>query len=233
MSAIVDQLKALGLHPSPLPLGLIRAGRSGRMPSVQHLQLVSLQASARRATRRCAACVPAARHDNVELATNTLAARLVTNASGTLRRRRWRCSIAARRASAPRAVSSSCHAAPSTPQRCCSAPRRDNTRRASPTPRASSGRRYMAHLATMMQGFHPFRVNTDVFQKTVAINDFYLRGPGPRVPARPDPVAGAHARRHGADRRPVDSALGVRRVGCARRRLARACPRICRIRTTA
>jgi choline dehydrogenase-like flavoprotein len=39
------------------------------------------------------------------------------------------------------------------------------------------GRRYMAHLATMMQGFHPFRVNDTVFQKTVAINDYYLRGP--------------------------------------------------------
>jgi choline dehydrogenase-like flavoprotein len=39
------------------------------------------------------------------------------------------------------------------------------------------GRRYMAHLATMMQGFHPFRKNATVFQKTVGINDFYLRGP--------------------------------------------------------
>ena len=39
------------------------------------------------------------------------------------------------------------------------------------------GRRYMAHRATMMQGFHPFRKNHVVFQKTVAINDFYLRGP--------------------------------------------------------
>jgi hypothetical protein len=34
----------------------------------------------------------------------------------------------------------------------------------------------MAHLATMMQGFHPFRKNSTVFQKTVAINDFYLHG---------------------------------------------------------
>ena len=39
------------------------------------------------------------------------------------------------------------------------------------------GKRYMAHLATMMQGFHPFRRNSTVFQKTVAINDFYFRGP--------------------------------------------------------
>jgi choline dehydrogenase-like flavoprotein len=40
----------------------------------------------------------------------------------------------------------------------------------------------MAHLATMMQGFHPFRRNDAVFQKTVAINDFYLRGPGVSYP---------------------------------------------------
>jgi choline dehydrogenase-like flavoprotein len=38
------------------------------------------------------------------------------------------------------------------------------------------GRRYMAHLATMMQGFHPLKMNSTVFQKTVAVNDFYLRG---------------------------------------------------------
>jgi choline dehydrogenase-like flavoprotein len=44
------------------------------------------------------------------------------------------------------------------------------------------GKRYMAHLATMMQGFHPFRPNATVFQKTVAINDFYLGGPGAPYP---------------------------------------------------
>jgi choline dehydrogenase-like flavoprotein len=44
------------------------------------------------------------------------------------------------------------------------------------------GRRYMAHLATMMQGFHPFRRNETVFQKTVAVNDFYRRGPGVPYP---------------------------------------------------
>jgi choline dehydrogenase-like flavoprotein len=40
----------------------------------------------------------------------------------------------------------------------------------------------MAHLATMMQGFHPLRVNDTVFQKTVAINDFYLGGPRSKHP---------------------------------------------------
>jgi choline dehydrogenase-like flavoprotein len=40
----------------------------------------------------------------------------------------------------------------------------------------------MAHLATMMQGFHPFRPNDTVFQKTVAINDYYFGGPDARHP---------------------------------------------------
>jgi choline dehydrogenase-like flavoprotein len=44
------------------------------------------------------------------------------------------------------------------------------------------GRRYMAHLATMMQAFHPFKPNSTVFQKTVAVNDFYLRGPDTDYP---------------------------------------------------
>jgi len=47
------------------------------------------------------------------------------------------------------------------------------------------GRRYMAHLATMMQGFHPFRHNDTVFQKTVAINDYYFGGPSSRHPLGP------------------------------------------------
>jgi choline dehydrogenase-like flavoprotein len=38
------------------------------------------------------------------------------------------------------------------------------------------GRRYMAHLATMLEGVH-WRKNQDEFQKTLAINDFYLAGP--------------------------------------------------------
>ena len=34
----------------------------------------------------------------------------------------------------------------------------------------------------MMQGFHPFRQNDTVFQKTVAINDYYFSGPGDGYP---------------------------------------------------
>lgn len=40
------------------------------------------------------------------------------------------------------------------------------------------GRRYMAHRATMMEAFHPARPHDTIFQKTVAINDFYRAGRG-------------------------------------------------------
>jgi choline dehydrogenase-like flavoprotein len=57
------------------------------------------------------------------------------------------------------------------------------------------GRRYMAHLSTMMEAFHPFRVNPTVFAKTVAINDFYRAGEG-----RPYPLGHiqSQGRAHGA-----------------------------------
>ena len=82
----------------------------------------------------------------------------------------------------------------------------------------------MAHLATMMQGFHPFRVNDTVFQKTVAINDFYLRGPG-----RPYPLGQiqSQGRTHGVMAQVVGDTMvpgiprvGVRLVGRPRRGLA-------------
>jgi choline dehydrogenase-like flavoprotein len=125
--------------------------------------------------------VPAARHDKVELATNTLATRLVTNASGT----RVEGVEVQHRGGETRLVRApvvivSCGAVNSAALLLRSATP------AHPQGLANSsglvGRRYMAHLATMMQGFHPFRVNTDVFQKTVAINDFYLGGAGHEFP---------------------------------------------------
>jgi choline dehydrogenase-like flavoprotein len=44
------------------------------------------------------------------------------------------------------------------------------------------GRRYMAHLATMLQGLDPTRTNDTVFQKTMAINDFYFGSPDSPYP---------------------------------------------------
>ena len=52
MAAIVERLRGSGLHPSPLPLGLIRPGEPGGCMSLQHLQLVPVPDSREERRRR-------------------------------------------------------------------------------------------------------------------------------------------------------------------------------------
>ena len=89
----------------------------------------------------------------------------------------------------------------------------------------------MAHLATMMQGFHPFRPNDDGVPED--------RGDQRLLPARARTrrIRSARSSRRGGRtaswrrnrgvRRWI-SAVGLRRVGVARRRLAGRCPKTCR-----
>ena len=125
-------------------------------------------------------CVePAARHDNVTLLMRATAHRLVTDASG----RRVEAVEIERdgqqtRVTADRFVVS-CGAVNSAALLLRSA----NDRHPNGLANSSGmvGTRYMAHLATMMQGVG-WQVNRDDFQKTLAINDFYLRGPDTPYP---------------------------------------------------
>ena len=174
MAAIVAQLRSFGLHPSPLPLGLrdgcILCDTCNSFPCKLHAK-----------SDADVCCVrPALERPNVELWANTFAKRLITNADGT----RVEAVDVERNGTTIRVESSlvvvSCVAVNSAALLLRSASDRH------PNGLGNSsglvGRRYMAHLATMMQGFHPFRKNPTVFQKTVAINDFYLRGPHTRYP---------------------------------------------------
>jgi len=174
MAAIVAQLQSFGLHPSPLPLGLrdgcILCDTCNSFPCKLHAK-----------SDADVCCVrPALERPNVELWANTFAKRLITNADGT----RVEAVDVERNGTTIRVESSlvvvSCGAVNSAALLLRSASDRH------PNGLGNSsglvGRRYMAHLATMMQGFHPFRKNPTVFQKTVAINDFYLRGPHTRFP---------------------------------------------------
>jgi choline dehydrogenase-like flavoprotein len=169
MGAIVDQLRSLGLHPSPLPLGLLDG-------CVLCNTCNSFACKVHAKSEADVCCVrPAIQRPNVTLWTNATATRLLTNRAGdrveavdVLRNGKTL------RVEAP-VVVVSCGAVNSAALFLQSA------NAAHPHGLANSsglvGRRYMAHLATMMQGFHPFRLNDTVFQKTVAINDYYLRGP--------------------------------------------------------
>jgi choline dehydrogenase-like flavoprotein len=174
IAEIVEQLRALGLHPSSLPLGI----RDG---CVMCRTCNSFACKVHAKSEADVCCVrPALQHRNVQLWRNTLARRLVTDGAG---RRVTGVELerdgAVLRVDAPLIVVS-CGAVNSAALLL-----RSKTDR-HPHGLANSsglvGRRYMAHLATMMQGFHPGRPNPTDFQKTVAINDFYLCGPHSAYP---------------------------------------------------
>ena len=179
IAGIVEKLRGQGLHPSPLPLGLLNPGKPGGCILCATCNSFPCRVHAKSEAETC--CVgPILQRGNVSLWTNALARRLLTDAAG---RRIEAVEIErngeVERVRAPLVVVS-CGAVNSAALLLRSASDRH------PAGLANSsglvGARYMAHLATMMQGFHPFRKNHTVFQKTVAINDFYLRGPDTPYP---------------------------------------------------
>lgn len=179
MASLVRALEAQGLHPSPLPLGLLRPGEPGGCILCNTCNSFPCRIHAKSDAEVCG-IEPALAHPNLELWPETRALRLLTDPSG----RRVE-AIDLRRGGEPVRVSTglvivSCGAVQSAALLLQSA----NDKHPSGLANGSGlvGRRYMAHLATMMEGFHPLRKNETVFQKTVAINDFYLRGPGTPYP---------------------------------------------------
>ena len=174
MARMVEQLREQGLHPSPLPLGLLNPGEPNGCILCSTCNSFPCQRHAKSEADVC--CIrPTMERPNVTLWTNAYARRLLTDATG---RRVAMVEVEhlgeILRVEAPLVVVS-CGAVNSAALLLRSADDKH------PEGLANSsglvGRRYMAHLATMMEGFHPFRKNHTVFQKTVAINDFYLRGP--------------------------------------------------------
>src|SRR5436190_12173249 len=168
VGTIVDQLRAQGLHPSPLPLGLrencVFCNTCNSFPCKIHAK----------SDAEVCAVRPATAHANVTLWVNAMARKLFTDSSGKKIE-----AVEIERAGVVETVSAplvivSCGAVNSAALllRSASGKHPDGLANSS----GLVGKRYMAHLATMMQGFHPFRINDTVFQKTVAINDFYLKG---------------------------------------------------------
>jgi choline dehydrogenase-like flavoprotein len=179
MEGIVEQLRAQGLHPSPLPLGLLRPGEQDGCNLCNTCNSFACKVHAKSEADIC--CVrQAIQRPNVTLWTNASAERLRTNPAGT----RIEEVDVNRQGESVRVSASvvvvSCGAINSAALLLRSAT--DRHPHGLGNSSGLVGRRYMAHLATMMQGFHPLRPNRTVFQKTVAINDFYLRGPSTNHP---------------------------------------------------
>ena len=179
IAELVERLREQGLHPSPLPLGLLDPGAPDGCILCNTCNSFPCRRHAKSEAETC--CIrPLLAQANVTLWTNALARRLLTDPRG---RRVVAVEVERNgeivRARAP-VVVAACGAVNSAALLLRSATGRH------PGGLANSsglvGARYMAHLATMMQGFHPLRRNHAVFQKTVAINDFYLRGPDTGYP---------------------------------------------------
>lgn len=168
MAAVVADLARSGLHPSPLPLGL----RDGCI-LCSTCNSFACRLHAKSESDVC--CLrPAMRHANVTVWTRALASRLVTDPAG----RRVEAVEVRRDGETLRVAAGivivACGAVNSAALLLRSA--------SSAHPRGLAnasglvGRRYMAHLATMISGFDPLRRNDTVFQKTVGINDYYVAG---------------------------------------------------------
>jgi choline dehydrogenase-like flavoprotein len=179
MEEIVKRLRAHGLHPSPLPLGLIKPGEEGGCVLCNTCNSFPCRVQAK--SDADVLCVRAAvGRPTVTLWTNAYARRLLTDASGTkvdaveIER-----SDEVLRVDAGLVIAS-CGAVNSAALLLRSASE------AHPNGLANSsglvGKRYMAHLATMVEAVDLGRRNDTTFSKTIAINDYYLRGPNGGYP---------------------------------------------------
>ena len=179
MERIVGKLRRMGLHPSPLPLGLLRPGESDGCILCNTCNSFACKLHAK--SEADVVCIrPALRHPNVTLWTNACARRLITNAAGT----RVVAVEVERNGENVRVEAPLVIVAAGAINSAALLLRSRNDRHPAGLANSSGlvGKRYMAHLATMMQGFHPFRKNSTVFQKTVAVNDFYLAGARTKYP---------------------------------------------------
>jgi choline dehydrogenase-like flavoprotein len=203
MQSLVDSLRRMGLHPSPLPLGLIDPGQQGGCQLCDTCNSFPCRIHAKSDAEVCG-IEPAVLNPSVELWTNATALRLIPDGTGS----RVDAVEVERNGSVSRVHAGlfvvSCGAVNSAALllRSGNGTRRQGLANSS----GLVGKRYMAHLATMMQGFNPLKKNETVFQKTVAINDFYLRGP-----KHPYPLGQiqAQGRTHGIMAKAVGDTMSV------------------------
>ena len=179
MELIVRKLAEMGLHPSPLPLGLQRPGEANGCLLCNTCNSFACKVHAK--SEADVICVrPAVRRSNVTLWTNACVRRLITDERGN----RLEAAEVERDGRIERVMAPIFVVSAGALNSAALLLHSKNDRHPDGLANSSGlvGRRYMAHLATMMQGFHPFKRNTTVFQKTVAVNDFYLKGPNTTYP---------------------------------------------------
>jgi choline dehydrogenase-like flavoprotein len=177
MSEIVEQLEQEGLHPSPLPLGLRGPGEANGCVLCDTCNSFPCKIHAKSDADVC--CIRRIESETVTLWRNAEALTLETDSSG----RKITAVNVRRNGETIRVEASlvvvSCGAVNSAALLL----RSKNDRHPDGLANSSGlvGRRYMAHVTTMISAWH-LRKNQQGeqrFQKTVAINDYYLAGREP------------------------------------------------------
>lgn len=172
IAALVDRLRDQGLHPAPLPLGLIDPGAQGGC--ILCATCNSFPCLIRRKADADVCGVVPALDGAVTLWTGARVRRLETSASGEQVTR----VVVERRGEThqvrSRVVVLAAGAVNSAALLLGSATDRHPDGLANGS--GLVGRRYMAHRATMMEAVDLRRPHDTVFQKTVALNDFYRAG---------------------------------------------------------
>ncbi|HVN56583.1 MAG TPA: GMC family oxidoreductase [Anaerolineaceae bacterium] len=174
IAALGDTLRNNGLHPFSLPMGIDYAPR-GRCIRCKTCDGFPCQVLAKSDADTCAVW-PALQSSNVTLWTKAYARRLLTGPGGK--------TIAAveveREGQVQRVTAGtfvvSCGAVNSAALLLRSA----NSSHPGGLANSSGqvGRNYMVHNNAALMAVDPRRRNTSVFQKTIAVNDFYFNGPG-------------------------------------------------------
>ncbi|MBL8160345.1 MAG: GMC family oxidoreductase [Anaerolineae bacterium] len=173
VSDLAAALRRNGLHPFYLPMGVdLRDG--GRCIRCKTCDGFPCKVDAKSDADVC--CVrPATQSSSITLLTNTYVRRLLTDAGG---RRITGVEIEkdgqTQTVSADRIVVS-CGAVNSAALLLRSANEQHPNGLANTS--GLVGRNYMVHNNTALTAINPLRVNPTVFQKTMAVNDFYFRGP--------------------------------------------------------
>jgi choline dehydrogenase-like flavoprotein len=178
MEELAERLRAQGLHPAPLPVGLdYRPG--GRCIRCGTCDAFPCRVLAKGDAEACA-ILPALEHPNVTLWTNALATRVLTDAAGNRvtgveieRGGEWVRVESDVVAVAAGAVNSAALLLRSAT---------DRHPRGLGNSSGLVGRNYMVHNNSVLVAIDPRRPNPTVFQKTVAVNDFYRAGYDERFP---------------------------------------------------
>jgi choline dehydrogenase-like flavoprotein len=164
------RLKSVGLHPASLPLGvdIDRWLARGTTPWDAFPDTVRAKSDA-----ESVGLAEALKHPNVALSTGTRALRLFANGEGRITGVEVERAGRRETISAPTIVLSA-GAVQSAALLLASAD--DDHPRGLANSSDQVGRNFMNHNCSAVLALHPLRKNESVYQKTLMINDFYLRG---------------------------------------------------------